>query len=128
VIYVDASAILARIFTEARGPADDFWEQELTSSRLLHYEVWNRVHARGCGLSYGYDVEVLLGKIDLIDLLPQYLLRALKPFPLHVRTLDALHLATVDYLQSQRQDVELFSYDKRMLAAAREMGISVYRG
>ena len=42
-----------------------------------------------------------------------------------VRTLDALHLASIDYLRQQGQTVELATYDRRMLAAAEAMDIPV---
>lgn len=56
-------------------------------------------------------------------MLPPVLERALEPFPIPIRTLDALHLASILFLQSQRQMVELASYDSRMLAAARSLRI-----
>jgi hypothetical protein len=52
------------------------------------------------------------------------LARALEPFPVAVRTLDALHLATIEFLCNQRESVTLASYDNRLLAAAQALGIS----
>jgi hypothetical protein len=54
------------------------------------------------------------------------LARALEPFPVPVRTLDALHLSTLLFLQSQRQPVELATYDERLAAAAAALGIPAY--
>jgi len=51
--------------------------------------------------------------------------RALDPFPVPVRTLDALHLATAEYLRQQGEAVELASYDNRLIAAARAMQIPI---
>ena len=42
-----------------------------------------------------------------------------------MRTLDALHLASIEFLRGQRQEVTLASYDVRMLEAAQKLGISV---
>ena len=39
------------------------------------------------------------------------------------RTLDALHLASLEFLRSQGQSVEFASYDGRMLAVARALGV-----
>jgi hypothetical protein len=36
-----------------------------------------------------------------------------------VRTLDCLHLATIEFIRGQGETVELASYDNRLLAAAR---------
>ena len=42
-----------------------------------------------------------------------------------VRTLDALHLASIDFLRRQGQTVELATFDRRMADAARAMGVPV---
>ena len=41
-----------------------------------------------------------MARIALLDLSPFVLGRALDPFPVAVRTLDALHLASMDYLRA----------------------------
>jgi hypothetical protein len=41
----------------------------------------------------------------------------------HVRTLDAPHLASIELLRALRQQVQLSSYDERLLAAARALQI-----
>jgi hypothetical protein len=51
------------------------------------------------------------------------LTRALQPFPVPVRTLDAIHLAALEFVRAQKQSVQLASYDERLLAAARFLGI-----
>jgi hypothetical protein len=53
-------------------------------------------------------------------------LRALEPFPRPVRTLDALHLASIEFLRAQGQAPKLASYDARLVAAARALKIPVY--
>ena len=42
-----------------------------------------------------------------------------------MRTFNALHLASIEFLREQRQKVTLASYDVRLLAAARKLGIPV---
>jgi len=61
----------------------------------------------------------------LVDLSRLVLGRALEPFPIRVRTLDGLHLATVDFLRTQGEPVELASYDNRLVAAARVLEIPI---
>ena len=63
----------------------------------------------------------LIGRLALIELDPPVLARAVEPFPVPVRTLDALHLASIELLRSRRQAVELLSYDERLLTAARAL-------
>lgn len=126
MIYLDASVALAHLLAEDRSPPERLWAQPLISSRLLEYEIWNRVHARRLGQSHGEAVRELLSRVALIELAPPILTRALEPFPLPVRTLDALHLASIEFLRARRQTVEVASYDDRLLAAARALGISLY--
>ena len=126
MIYLDASVVLARIFAEDLCPDDDIWDKRPASSRLLQYEVWNRIHARSVASTHGEQAENLLGRVEFIELEPSALSRALDPMPNNVRTLDALHLATMDFLRARGRPIELLSYDKRMLSAARAMGVSLY--
>jgi uncharacterized protein len=93
---------------------------------LLEYEVWNRLHARGLAQSHAREVTALFDKIYLMELSPIVLRRALSPFPIPVRTLDALHLATIDHLRAEGEAVELATFDRRMTTAARALGISIY--
>ena len=123
MIYVDSSVALAWLLAENRSPPDSFWENPLVASRLLQYEVWSRIHARGLGRSHGDRVHDLIGHVALVDLTPSVLVRALDPFPVPVRTLDSLHLASMEYLRGRGQTVELASYDVRLLAAAAALGI-----
>jgi predicted nucleic acid-binding protein len=122
VIYIDSSVVLAQLFAEDRQPRTMLWDQVLVSSRLLEYEVWNRVLARSQRLDRTRIV-ALLGKVDMTELSEFALRRALEPFPVPVRTLDALHLATAVFLNSESDPVQLASYDGRMLTAARALGI-----
>lgn len=126
MIYLDSSVALAHIFAEPRRVPDSFWDEQLVSSRLLEYEVWNRIHARGLTRFHDTTRE-LLGRIDLLELNASRLARALEPFPVAVRTLDSLHLASIDYLRKQRIDIELATFDKRLVAAARALGIPAYQ-
>jgi predicted nucleic acid-binding protein len=126
VIYLDSSVALAHLLAEDRFPAEDLWQQQLVSSRLLEYEVWNRVHARRLDQSHGDAVRALIGRVALLELTPPVLARALDPFPIQVRTLDALHLASLEFLRQRQQRVELASYDQRLIAGARALHISLY--
>jgi predicted nucleic acid-binding protein len=126
VIYLDSSVALAHLLAEDRSPPADIWQQPLISSRLLEYEVWNRVHARGLVRSHGDETHAVVGRLALVELDPRVLARALEPFPMPVRTLDALHLASIEFLRSRGQMIELFSFDERLLAVARALQIPLY--
>ncbi len=118
MIYLDTSVVLARLFAEDRSPPDAFWSQTLVASRLLEFEVFNRVHARGAAASHADDARRLVGRVNLLEMSAQVLGRALLPFARPVRTLDALHLATMDFLRSQGLRPALATYDQRLAAAA----------
>ena len=123
MIYLDTSVALAHLFAEDRQPPPRLWEETLVSSRLLEYELWTRVHVRGLGGSHGDAVRELLSRVGLLELTPEVLARALDPFPTTVRTLDALHLASMEYLRTLGQALTLASYDRRLTAAATGLGI-----
>ncbi len=124
MIYVDTSVALAQLLAEDRTPPETLWSEPLVSSRLLQFELWNRIHARGLGRSHGEDVRQLLGRLALLELTSTVLARALDPFPVPVRTLDALHLASAEFLRQQGQEIRIASYDARMIEAARRLGIA----
>ncbi|HYM71446.1 MAG TPA: hypothetical protein VET89_00580 [Stellaceae bacterium] len=123
MIYLDSSIVLAELLVEDRRPPATLWDELSVSSALLRYEVWSRINARGLASLRGDDVHLLLSRIALFDLRADILERALHLFPVPVRTLDSLHLATVDYLRSQGRHIVLASYDLRLLAAAESLGI-----
>lgn len=122
VIYLDSSVLLASVFREQRSPPVSFWQEELTSSRLLNYEVWVRLNAYGLASSHGEQARARLDQIDFVELSRQALARVLEPFPVPLRTLDALHLATMDFLRRNDEAVKLASYDHRLIAAAQALG------
>ena len=125
MIYLDTSVALAWLLTEDHQPRASFWDETLVSSRLLEYEIWTPLHARGLADSHGDAARRLVGRVALLELTPRVLARALDAFPgpEPLRTLDALHLASCAYLADQGQEVELASYDRRMNAVARAMEI-----
>jgi len=126
VIYLDSSVALAWLLSETRAAPDSMWNDDVVSSRLLEYEVWNRIHARQLGRKLGEQTQALLNRIDFVELTPLVLARAVEPFPVPVRTLDALHLASVEYVRSLGQSIALASFDQRLNAAARALTIELY--
>lgn len=126
MIYLDTSVVLAHLLAEDRTPPVEVWSEELVSSRLLEYEVWNRIHARGLFRTHGEETRTLLSGVAMVQMISPVLLRALDEFPAPVRTLDALHLATIEFMRSQSLRIQLATYDARMLAAAKKLRIQIY--
>jgi uncharacterized protein len=127
VIYLDSSVVLAKLLAEKRTAPDSFWDQSLVSSRLLEYEAWNGISSRRVARALGDQTSILLERIEFIELSPVVLVRALKPFLIPLRTLDTLHVATIEYLRQIGSDVTLASFDQRMLMSARALQIPIYR-
>ena len=126
MIYLDSSVALAHLFGEGRAPPASLWREPFVSSQLLEYEVWTRINARGLGETLGDGARSMMSQVTLIELAPPVLARALAPFPVPLRTLDALHLATIEFLRERGQEIDLASFDKRLMAGALALGIPLY--
>jgi hypothetical protein len=126
LIYLDTSVAVAHLLAEDRRPPEELWTHTLVSSRLLEYELWTRIHARGLTRSHADAAQALTGRVAFLDLIAEVLVRARAPFPSAVRTLDALHLASLHFLREQGQEVSLASYDERMLTAARKLRFDTF--
>lgn len=126
MIYLDTSVALAHLLAEDRSPPETLWREPLIASRLLEYELWNRIHAGGLSGSHGEAARAVIGRVALIELAPQVLARALEPFPLPLRTLDTIHISSLLFMRDRGLKIELASYDARMLAAARALRIPLF--
>ena len=127
MIYVDTSVVLAHLLAEDKSPPSELWSEDLVSSRLLSYEAWNRIHRERRGASHGAALDRFLERIAFLELRQEVLARAKEPFPSAVRTLDALHLASLTFLAERRIRAPLASYDERLLAAARALDLPIAR-
>lgn len=127
MIYLDTSVALAHLLAEDRVPPAAMWRDTLVSSRLLEYELWTRLNTLGLERSHGQVAHQLTQRLAFLELAPPVLSRALEPFPVGVRTLDALHLASIEFLRSQGQAVQLACYDDRLTQAARALRVPIYK-
>jgi predicted nucleic acid-binding protein len=127
LIYLDTSVALAHLLAQDRTPPERLWQEDLISSRLLEYEIWTRIHARKLTGSHADEARSLLGRVALVELSPPVLARALEPFPKPVRTLDALHLASMEFLRKQGQRISVAVYDGRLLDATRALRFPLYK-
>ncbi len=81
------------------------------------------MNARGAARTHGDAVREILARVSLVELVPSVLARALEPFPVPVRTLDALHLATAHHLAAAHQRGAIATFDDRMRRAAEALGL-----
>lgn len=124
-VYLDTSAAAKLLVDETESDALAAYldeagaERDLVSSALLETEL------RRLAVRLGLDqlaVTDLLARVDLVDP-PRSLFHEAGLLPgTHLRSLDALHLAT-----ALRVDADtLIAYDARLLDAARSLGLRVH--
>jgi hypothetical protein len=65
----------------------------------------------------------MVGSLAMAELSRSVLQRATEPFPLGVRTLDAIHLSTLLFLQERGLPIALATYDQRLGDAAEALGV-----
>jgi predicted nucleic acid-binding protein len=125
MVYVDSSVFIAHLLSEDRRPPLDLWHQPVASSRLLEIETWNRLHAPSRE-HLGDRLRALLDRLYLLEMDTVVLGRAIEPFPIPIRALDAIHLATADYLRTTGRDLSIATYDARLRGAAERLGFELY--
>ena len=126
MIYLDSSVALAHLLAEDQRPPAEFWNNSLIASRLVEYEVATRLNNLGVTEAGREIADTLLHRIALIELIPEVVRRARDKYPLQLRTLDALHLASVEFLREQGVALEVATYDKRMRDAAVKLQIPLH--
>jgi hypothetical protein len=119
---------MAHLLGETRRPPDSLWQSPLIASRLMQFELWTQLNARKLRATHGDDARELLSSLALVALAPPVLARALEPFPVAVRTLDALHLATLIFVRGEGSTVHLATDDERLAEAAVKLGITLWEG
>lgn len=125
MIYVDTSVVLAYLLAEDHTPTDAFWQQQRVANRLVEDEAWTRIDRRRSGATHGAALRDVLARSGMLELSPLVLARATEPFPMAVRALDALHLATCAFLLQRAGRVCLATYDARLSDAASAIDLSV---
>lgn len=125
MIYLDTSVAVAHLLAEDRAPQPSLWEEPLVSSRLMEHELRVHLNGRRLAASHGDLASALLERVAFLEMLEPILERARDPFPTPVRTLDALHLATLLFLRDQGVRVRLATYDTRMGKAAQALQVEL---
>lgn len=123
-VYLDSSALVKLAVEEPESGALRHYlrrRRPLVSSALARTEVLRALLFEGDeGVARGRAV---LGSVELVRVNDRVLNAAGTLMPPDLRSLDAIHLATVDEL---RADVgEIVTYDERMKAAAATLGYRV---
>ena len=122
--YVDASALVKLVQAEPETAAleSDLANRDgLLCSRLAATEL-RRACARAKRPRLLQQVDEVLESVYLVEVTPAILEAAGRLKPVLLRTLDAVHLAT---LQTLDEPVDLITYDDRLADAAKAHGLSV---
>ena len=121
--YVDASALVKLVVVERETAA---LEHDLTARTGLLCSALGatellRACRRGLPRKHLAQVDEVLSALVLLDVTPAILSRAAALAPADLRTLDAVHVATV--LSIDDLSVEIVTYDARLAKAARAHGL-----
>ncbi len=120
--YLDSSAIVKLAVREPESDALRRYlrrRRPLLSSALARTEVLRALLPGGeSAVAAGRRV---LERVDLVRVNDRILNLAGSLLPLELRSLDAIHLATATRLGAELS--EIVTYDERMMAAARSMGL-----
>lgn len=132
VAYVDSSVLLRYILLGEVTMRQAQAFPRIVSSELLEIEC-RRVLLRS-RIEGFYDDETLiqatnrlddaLASFDLLELDSAVKKRAMEAFPIHVKTLDALHLASALQLlhEEPAAAIQVFSHDRQLNLCARALG------
>jgi predicted nucleic acid-binding protein len=138
-IYFDSSIILSMLFVEdSAQQALDLWQSTSyrISSFLLYLETMTVLHRVQAGLPANIKSSTIksqqkwlkqtLGAISLYQISSDIAEEIERNNQYgQLRALDAIHIATAQIFASAGVELEIATFDKRMSAGARNMGISV---
>jgi len=125
VIYVDTSVALAHLLAEDRHPPGSLWTHSLISSRLLEYEMFSRLNALDAPNEVRAAARELVARIAMIEMIAPVLAHATEEQAPRLRTLDALHLASAQFVRAQGVPLTVATYDGRFADAAKAQGFAL---
>jgi predicted nucleic acid-binding protein len=135
VKYVDASAVLRILFGEPGSAVPLLDGDRIVSSQIVEVESFRAVdRERLMGhlddeqtAAKRKELTILLATLDLASVDSAVIARAKSAFPINVRALDAIHVATAEMLAAEADDesLEFWTHDDRQASAAVSRGLTV---
>jgi predicted nucleic acid-binding protein len=132
-VYVDSSVIVATTLDQPGALRGIRWaaavSSELIVADLLRTLDRLRLAANTPDAELAQlrqEAERNLAKLDLVPIDRAVLRRAGGAFPMPVKTLDAVHLATALLWVEQAGDIVFLTLDRQLANAARACGLTVY--
>ena len=134
--YLDSSVLLRHILLGEESIKHALEFPRVVSSELLEIEcrrVLHRYRLAGeltdeSSASARERLDSVLDGVDLLEMTKPIKLRAMDPFPVSVRTLDALHISTALMITDGSDGLSLFSHDRGMNLCARSLGLTAAFG
>ena len=132
VAYLDSSVVLRHILLGEEPIRHALEFPQVVSSELLEIECRRVLHRyRLAGeltdesmAAVRGRLDAVLGGVDLLEMTKPIKQRAMDPFPVSVRTLDALHVSTALMVADTTDGLSLFSHDRGMNLWARSLGLT----
>jgi predicted nucleic acid-binding protein len=125
VIYADASALVKLVVEEADSPAMHRWFVEATRVLTSRVGVIETLRASARREHDPAHRERIVRDLEVIELDPAISIVAGSLLPPALRTLDAIHVASALALGPELD--AFVTYDDRLAAAARDVGLPVAR-
>lgn len=135
VYYIDSSALLRLLLKSPERIAGfNAWKDSI-SSQLLAIEAartLDRLRLQGEITdeelsNLKKQLNIMLQSMTLAAIDDHVTLRAQNAFPTVVRSLDAIHLATLQLWQDEmREPLTLVTHDRQLITAAKALGVKLY--
>lgn len=122
---MDSSVTVAAVVGEDRCPAPEFWTARVVASRLTDFETRVRAARHGAAAEIEQPLNTVLSHISFVEIDGKTMDLIYREVPRNLRTLDAIHLATLEYFNREIGETQLATYDRRLAAAAQAMGFEV---
>lgn len=132
--YVDSSVLIRVILNESGKMLPLLEYKEIYASDLVRIECMrtyyrlkfeNKITTQQLA-EYVEKTGLLFKKLSLIPISRFLITRCTQALPIHVRSLDAIHLGTALLLaEKTNTDISFFTHDKKLAQAARAMGLNV---
>lgn len=133
--YLDTSVLLRHIFLGDSSIEHVLACENIVSSELLEIEAMRVIHRYRMEGNIGDEgfitarerLEEIMGTVSLIALSSSVKKRAMDAFPVSIKTLDALHIASLLIFTDVRPEetVLVFSFDSGMNRCAKALGFTV---
>ena len=132
-LYLDASCLVRLLFGEAGVRAPLGRNVTAASSKLVEVESFRTLdRARLQSLlddqetaQKSLELTRMIGRLHLVPVSEEIIALARATFPVAVRALDAIHVATAQWLSTRVGELEFWTHDERQATAAIARGLDV---